>query len=99
MNLSTICAILGASASIVAILAYFDDGINKNKARLRAGNGRVTSLATITEIQGQRITALENFYAINLTDESDNFFQPNEPLIELERSAREEYKKHHTDLT
>ncbi|WP_445173791.1 hypothetical protein [Microcoleus sp.] len=96
MNLGTIGAILGAIASFLAILAYLNNGVRNNRARLRAEKGRVISLAKIVEIQGKRITALE-IHASRTEDES--FFQPNEPLIDLENEAKDEYKKHHTDLT
>ena len=97
MNLTTIGAILGALASLFAILAYLDKGVQNNKARLRAEKGRVISLEKIVRFQGERIAALED-YASNSSDNSESF-QPNKPLIDLENEARDEYKKHHTDLT
>lgn len=97
MNLGTIGAILGAIASFLAILAYLDKGVRNNKARLKAEKGRVISLAEIVEIQGKRIEALE-FYA-SLPKEEGESFKPNNPLIELENKAREEYRSHHTNLT
>ena len=97
MNLTTIGAILGAIASLLAILAYLDKGVQNNKARLRAEKGRVISLEKIVRLQGERITALED-YASNPSDNGESF-QPNKPLIDLENEARDEYKKHHTDLT
>ena len=97
MNLTTIGAILGAIASLSAILADLDQGVQNNKARLRAEKGRVISLEKIVRFQGERITALED-YASNPSDNGESFL-PNKPLIDLESEAREEYKKHHTDLT
>lgn len=100
MNLGTIGALLGVIASLTAILAYFDNGIQKNKARLRAEKGRVISLEKILRIQGERISALER-HASTMSSDKNGFgdFQCNEPLIELEQEAREEYKRHQTDLT
>ena len=98
MNLGTIGAILGAIASSLAILAYLNKGIRNNGARLRAEKGRVIALAKIIELQGKRIAALENHASLT-EDGSESYFQPNEPLIDLENEARDEYKKHHTDLT
>jgi hypothetical protein len=51
----------------------------------------------ILEIQGKRIEALEDH--ASLPREEGKSFQPNNPLIDLEVEARNEYKKHHTDLT
>jgi len=97
MTLGTIGAILGAIASFLAIVAYLDKGVRNNKARLRAEKGRVSCLAEITEIQGKRIGALE-LHASRSEDEN-SYFQINNPLIDLENKARDEYIKHHTDLT
>ncbi len=98
MNLGKIGAILGAIASVTAIAAYLDKEIRRNKARLRAEKGRVISLAKIVEIQGKRIRALE-VHAVRSKEENGSQFHPNIALIDLESEAREEYKKHHTDLT
>jgi len=97
MNLGTIGAILGAIASFLAIAAYLDNGVRKNQARLRAEKGRVSCLAEIAEIQRKRIDALE-LHASRTKDEN-SYFQINNPLIDLEDKAMDEYKKHHTDLT
>ena len=98
MNLGTIGAILGAIASLIAILAYFDNGIQKNKARLRAEKGRIISLAEVAEIQAKRIEALEKYVSFLSKEESKSFNQ-NNPLIDMEKKAMEEYRKHNTDLT
>ena len=97
MSLGTIGAILGAIASLLGIFAYLDKGIRNNTARSKAEKGRVISLAEIIEIQGKRIEALE-FHA-SLPKEENESFKPNNPLIDLENKAREEYKNHHTNLT
>jgi hypothetical protein len=97
MTLGTIGAILGAIASLLGILAYLDKGVRNNTARSKAEKGRVISLAEIIEIQGKRIEALE-FHASLPREESESF-KPNNPLIDLENKAREEYKNHHTNLT
>jgi hypothetical protein len=97
MNLGTIGAILGALASFLAICAALGQGIRDNGARLQAEKGRVIALWKILEIQGKRIEALEDY--ASLPKEEGKSFQPNSPLIDLEIEARNEYKKHHTDLT
>jgi hypothetical protein len=97
MNLGTIGAILGALASFLAICAALSQGIRDNRARLQAEKGRVIALWKIVEIQGKRIEALEDY--VSLPKEEGKSFQPNSPLIDLEVEARNEYKKHHTDLT
>ena len=97
MSLGTIGAILGAIASFLAILAALSQGIRDNGARLQAEKGRVIALWKIVEIQGKRIEALEDH--ASLPREKGKSFQPNNPLIDLEVEARNEYKKHHTDLT
>jgi hypothetical protein len=97
MDLGTIGAILGAIASLLGILAYLDKGIRNNTARSIAEKGRVICLAEITEIQGKRIEALE--FQASLPREESESFKPNNPLIDLENKAREEYKNHHTNLT
>lgn len=97
MNIGTIGAILGAIASLLAIFAALSQGIRDNSARLQAEKGRVIALWKIIEIQGKRIEALEDH--ASLPREESTSFQPNNPLIELEVEAKNEYKKHHTDLT
>lgn len=97
MNLGTIGAILGAIASFLAILAALSQGIRDNGVRLQAEKGRVIALWKILEIQGKRIEALEDH--ASLPREESTSFQPNNPLIDLEIEARNEYKKYHTDLT
>jgi hypothetical protein len=97
MNLGTIGAILGAIASFLAILAALSQGIRDNSARLQAEKGRVIALWKIIEIQGKRIEALEDY--VSLPREEGKSYQPNNPLIDLEVEAKNEYKKHHTDLT
>jgi hypothetical protein len=97
MTLGTIGAILGAIASLLGILAYLDKGIRNNTARSKAEKGRVICLAEITEIQGKRIEALESH--ASLPKEESASFKPNNPLIDLENKAREEYESHHTNLT
>lgn len=97
MNLGTIGGILGAIASFLAIIAYLNKGIKNNKERLKAEKGRVISLAEIVEIQGKRIEALEDY--ASLPKEKGESFKPNNPLIDLEYQAREEYKNHQTNLT
>jgi hypothetical protein len=97
MSLGTIGAILGAVVSFLTILAALSQGIRDNSARLQAEKGRVIALWKIIEIQGKRIEALEDH--ASLPREEGKSFQPNNPLIDLEVEAKNEYKKYHTDLT
>ena len=97
MNLGTIGPILGAIASFLAIAAVLSQGIRDNSARLQAEKGRIIALWKIIEIQGKRIEALEDH--ASLPTEEGESFKPNNPLIDLEIQARNEYRKHHTDLT
>lgn len=98
MNLGTIGGILGAVASFLAIIAYLNKGIENNKARSKAEKGRVASLAEIVEIQSKRIEALEDYASLPKEGHVD-IFRPNNPLIELEEKARQDYKNHQTNLT
>lgn len=97
MNLGTIGGILGAVASFLAIIVHLNKGIKNNQARLAAEKGRVISLAEIVEIQSKRIEALEDY--ASLPKEEGEIFRPNNPLIDLENKAKEEYKNHQTNLT
>jgi len=73
--------------------AFFLNEVLTNEAE----KGRVIALWKIVEIQGKRIEALEDY--ASLPKEERKSFQPNNPLIDLEVEAKNEYKKHHTDLT
>ena len=64
--------------------------IAKGRALLEDSN------ATVKEVK-QSIAALE--FQASLPREESESFKPNNPLIDLENKAREEYKNHHTNLT
>jgi hypothetical protein len=94
LNLATISLILGAIASFLAILAYLYKGVHFNKARSKAQQGRITSLFRILQIQGQRLTILENNQS-----KQDDFLSIDNGLQKLEEEAMNEYREHDTKLT
>ncbi|MEG4634716.1 hypothetical protein QUB56_35090 [Microcoleus sp. AR_TQ3_B6] len=93
-HLGTIGAVVGTVAAFLSILAYLDKGIRNNKARSKAQQGRITSLARVAQIQGQRLTNLEK--CVSRQDEN---YSLNSGLIALENEAFEEFKEHDTKLT
>jgi hypothetical protein len=95
IGMGTIVAILTGAASFVGVLAYYDQRIRYNKARTKAQQGRITALVQIINLQGRRITVVENY----LAKEDSNNYQVNTELIELEKEFLEEYKTHDTKLT
>lgn len=95
IGIGTIVAVLTGAASVVALLAYYDQRIRYNKARTKAQQGRIGALVQIVKIQGKRITAMEVYIA----KEDEANYQMNSELIELEREALDEYKTHDTKLT
>jgi hypothetical protein len=95
-HLGTISLLLGTIASFLAILAYLYKGVRLNKARSKAQQGRITSLARVAQIQGQRLTNLEKYLSKRDGGESQDF---NSGLKTLENEAFEEYREHDTKLT
>jgi len=93
MNLATINLIIGTVAGAIAILTYLWKGVKSNKARSKAQQGRITSLAEAAILQNQRTSAIEK----HLVTTSN--FQPSEGLAALEQKALIEYESHHTNLT
>ena len=93
MNLATINLIIGTIAGTIAILVYLWKGVKFNKARSKAQQGRITSLAEVVTFQHQRTSAIEK----HLVETSD--FRPSEGLTTLEEKALNEYESHHTNLT
>jgi hypothetical protein len=93
-HLATVSLVLGTIASFFAILAYLYKGVRLNKARAKAQQGRITSLARISQIQGQRLSNVEK--CMSLRNEG---FNMNSGLVELEDEAFEEYREHDTKLT
>ncbi|MEG4634763.1 hypothetical protein QUB56_35355 [Microcoleus sp. AR_TQ3_B6] len=93
-HLATISLVLGTITSFFAILAYLYKGVQLNKARAKAQQGRITSLARVAQIQGQRLTTVEK--RLSTKDED---FSMNSGLVELENEAFDEYREHDTKLT
>jgi len=94
LNLATISLILGTIASFLAILAYLYKGVRYNKARSKAQQGRIASIFMIQQIQGQRLTNLEEY--VSKKDES---YAIANGLVKLEEEAMNEYREHDTKLT
>jgi hypothetical protein len=94
LNLATICLILGGIASFLAILAHLYKGVQYNKARTKAQQGRITSLFRIQQIQGQRLTIIERHQS-----KKDDSFPSDNGLQQLEEEAMNEYREHDTKLT
>jgi len=98
MNLATIGAMLGAIASFLAIVAYLDNKITTNRARLRAEKARMNSIVIIQGIHSRRITTLER-HASRSKEEEPFQVEATNALIDLEEEEKAEYQKHQTDLT
>lgn len=93
-HLGTLGAVLGTVAAFLSILAYLYKGVRYNKARSRAQQGRIDSLFTVAQIQGQRLTTVEQH--LSAKDESYNL---STGLMKLEDEAFANYKEHDTKLT
>jgi hypothetical protein len=93
MNLATINLMIGTVAGVIAILTYLWKAVMSNKARSKAQQGRITSLAEAAIFQNQRTSAIEKHLV------ATSNFQPSEGLIALEQKALSEYESHHTNLT
>jgi len=93
MNLATINLIIGTTAGAIAIFVYLWQGVKFNKARSKAQQGRITSLAEVAIFQNQRVSAIEKHLV------ATSNFQPSEGLTALEQKALSEYESHHTNLT
>jgi hypothetical protein len=97
MNLGSISLIVSTAGGVMAILGLFYKAIRYNNARGRAQQGRITSLYSIVEIQGERTRNIEIHLA--LPESERGKFQANEGLVNLEFKAINEYEEHHTSLT
>ena len=95
IGIGTIVAVLTGAASVVALLAYYDQRIRYNKARTKAQQGRIGALVQIIKLQGKRLTVVETY----LAKEDAANYQVNAELIELEEEALDDYKAHDTKLT
>jgi hypothetical protein len=101
MNLGTISVVLTCVASFMAILTYLYKGVNRgvqyNKARTLAQQGRITSVVSIVELQGLRIGNIEKHLSLPVQERGR--FQPSDELLNLENKAMDDYENHHTNLT
>jgi len=101
MNLGTISLILGSIASFLLILGHLykgvTTGVKHNKARTFAQQGRIASIAAVTEYQGLRLGRIEKH--LSIPEKERGRFYPDEELITLENKAMDDYESHHTNLT
>jgi hypothetical protein len=95
MSLGTANLIIGSLVGLIAILVYLLKGMEYNKSRNKAQQGRIQALYKIVKYQGKRITNLEEYIA----KEDEGYYQVNNELIELEQEALEDFKKNDTLLT
>ncbi len=95
MNLGTANLIIGSLVGLIGILVYLLKGMQYNKSRNRAQQGRIQALVQVVKYQGKRLTNLETYIA----KEDEGNYQINNELIELEEEAMSEFKKNDTLLT
>jgi type II secretory pathway component PulJ len=95
VNLGTANLIIGSLGGLIAILVYLVKGMQYNKSRNRAQQGRIQALSQVVKYQGKRLTNLESYIA----KEDEGNYQVNNELIELEEEAMSDYKKNNTLLT
>ena len=95
MNLGTANLIIGSLVGLIGILVYLLKGMQYNKSRNRAQQGRIQALLQVVKYQGKRLTNLETYIA----KEDEGNYQVNNELIELEEEAMSEFKRNDTLLT
>jgi type II secretory pathway component PulJ len=95
VNLVTANLIIASLGGLVAILVYIVKGMQYNKSRNRAQQGRIQALLQVVKYQGKRLTNLETYIA----KEDEGNYQVNNELIELEEEAMSDFKKNDTLLT
>jgi type II secretory pathway component PulJ len=95
VNLGTANLIIGSLVGLIAILVYLLKGMQYNKSRNRAQQGRIQALLQVVKYQGKRLTNLETYIA----KEDEGNYQVNNELIELEEEAMSDFKKNDTLLT
>jgi len=95
MSLGTANLIIGSLVGLIAILVYLLKGMQYNKSRNKAQQGRIQALSQVVKYQGKRLTNLEGYIA----KEDEGNYQVNNELIELEEEAMADYKKNDTLLT
>ncbi len=59
MSLGTANLIIGSSVGLIAILVYLLKGMQYNKSRNKAQQGRIQALFQVVKYQGKRLTNLE----------------------------------------
>jgi len=95
VSLGTANLIIGSLVGLIAILVYLLKGMQYNKSRNRAQQGRIQALLQVVKYQGKRLTNLETYIA----KEDEGNYQVNKELIELEEEAMSDFKKNDTLLT
>jgi type II secretory pathway component PulJ len=95
VNLGTANLIIGSLVGLIAILVYLLKGMQYNKSRNRAQQGRIEALLRAVKYLGKRVTNLETYIA----KEDEGNYQVNNELIELEEEAISDFKKNNTLLT
>jgi len=95
MSLGTANLIIGSLVGLIAILVYLLKGMQYNKSRNKAQQGRIQALHQVMKYQGKRLTNLETYIA----KEDEGHYQVNNELIELEQEALKDFQKNDTLLT
>ena len=95
MNLGTANLIIATLLGLIGILAYLFKGMQYNKSRNRAQQGRIQALFQVIKYQGKRLTNLETY----IEKEDEGHYQVNNELIELEEEAMNDFQKNDTLLT
>jgi len=95
VNLGTANLIIASLVGLIAILGYLLKGMQYNKSRNRAQQGRIQALFQVVKYQGKRLTNLETYIA----KEDEGNYQVNNELIELEEEAMSDFQKNDTLLT
>jgi hypothetical protein len=63
MNLGTVNVVIRYVAGLLAILAYLYKGMQYNKARNKAQQGRIIALVQVIKFQEKRLTNLATYVA------------------------------------
>jgi predicted aspartyl protease len=95
MSLGTANLIIGSLGGLIVILVYLLKGMQFNKSRNKAQQGRILALFHVIKYQGKRVTNLETYIA----KEDEGHYQVNNELIELEQEALEDFQKNDTLLS
>ena len=95
MSLGTANLIIGSLVGLIGILVYLIKGMQYNKSRNKAQQGRIQALFQVIKYQGKRLTNLEAYIA----KADEGRYQVNNELIELEEDAMKDFKENDTLLT